>query len=85
MAVGRFLPVFKLTCYISRGSLFYGTCQVLLVTEDRTLITSLGQGKEVGKWVPCGTQVVPLRAEEVTREERQSNQREGTSQERWGM
>lgn len=41
---------FSLTCYTSCGWCFFfflnGTCQVLLVTEDRTLIISLGQGKE---------------------------------------
>lgn len=31
---------------------YYGTRPVLLVTEDRTLIISVGQGKEVGKRVP---------------------------------
>ena len=62
VAGGLVLPVFKLTCNTSRGSFFFfffffnGTCQVLLVTEDRTLIISLGQGKEVGNWVPYGTQ-----------------------------
>lgn len=45
------------------------------MTEDRTSIIRLGQSKEVGKWVSCGTQVVSL-IEEVNREERQSNQTE---------
>lgn len=53
------------------------------MTEDRTLRISLGQGKEVGKWVLCGTQVVSLIVEEVNREEKQSNQIEGTSLECW--
>lgn len=55
------------------------------MTEDRTLIISLDRVRsvQVGKWALCDTQVAFLIAEELNVEEKQSNQIQGISLERW--